>query len=89
MIPFEELTYPHRRSAVSAHFPHGDEPEAGDEEASEHGVPEILEVVAILKEAGIPCCAVCNCALIYYGAKRIRFVGDYPFFFFFANFVVS
>jgi hypothetical protein len=44
----------------------------GDKGAENDGVKEILEVVSLLEEAGIPCCITDVVALQYYGASRVR-----------------
>jgi hypothetical protein len=45
-----------------------------DKDPIQYGVPTILEVTKTLESSGIPCCLVGICALIYYGARRIRHV---------------
>jgi hypothetical protein len=45
-----------------------------DRDPIQYGVPTILEVTKTLESSGIPCCLVGICALIYYGARRIRHV---------------
>lgn len=45
-----------------------------DKDPIQYGVPAILEVTKTLESSGIPCCLVGICALIYYGARRIRHV---------------
>ena len=45
-----------------------------DKDPTQYGVPAILEVTKTLESSGVPCCLVGNCALIYYGARRIRYV---------------
>jgi hypothetical protein len=45
-----------------------------DKDPIQYGVPTILEVTKTLESFGIPCCLVGICALIYYGARRIRHV---------------
>jgi hypothetical protein len=47
---------------------------ADDKLPEKRGVPAIASIIKMLEEAGIPCCAVNECALIYYGAKRIMVV---------------
>lgn len=37
-----------------------------------HGTLEIREVAQLLDGAGITCCMIGICALVYYGAGRIR-----------------
>lgn len=44
----------------------------GDKGAENEGVKEILEVVSLLEEAGIPCCNTDVMAVQYYGASRVR-----------------
>jgi hypothetical protein len=45
-----------------------------DKDPTEYGVPGILEVTKTLESSGVPCCLVGNCALIYYGTRRMRYV---------------
>jgi hypothetical protein len=45
-----------------------------DKDPIQYGVPAILEVTKTLESFSIPCCLVGICALIYYGARRIRHV---------------
>lgn len=35
------------------------------------GVKEMLEVISILKDTEVPCCAIAEAALIYFGAARL------------------
>lgn len=44
---------------------------AGDIRPARQGVKEMLEVVSILKDIHIPCCAIAEAALIYFGAARL------------------
>lgn len=44
---------------------------AGDIRLARQGVKEMLEVVSILKDIHIPCCAIAEAALIYFGAARL------------------
>lgn len=38
---------------------------------------DIVGIVSMLEEAGIPCCFVNEYALIYYGTRRVQNVGPY------------
>jgi hypothetical protein len=43
-----------------------------DRHLTRSGIVEILAVIHLLETAGIPCCAVAESALIYYGTGRLR-----------------
>jgi hypothetical protein len=54
-----------------------------DVEPEKEGVHEIASIIKMLETAGVLCCIVFEPALIYYGARRIMFVGKqkYPIMF--------
>ena len=62
--------------------PVGDESLQGyatDQQPVQGGVKDILKVVRMLEDAGVPCCMVAEPALIYYGTGRVKTVCEQPF----------
>lgn len=47
-----------------------------------HGTDDTLAVTRVLEKHGIDCCLVGVAALVFYGAGRVRDVGNAPFPFF-------
>ena len=47
---------------------------AADRQPAQGGVKDILKVVKMLEDAGLPCCMVAEPALIYYGTGRVKSV---------------
>lgn len=54
-------------------MPDPDVPDSSDRPASHNsrGIEEVLQVIELLKNAGIICCIVGGKALLYYGVPRI------------------
>jgi hypothetical protein len=52
---------------------------ATDQEPVQGGVKDILKVVRMLEDAGVPCRMVAEPALIYYGTERVKTACKQPF----------
>ncbi len=57
------------------HSPINDEDVAGFPDDLSPVHEDVVKIVTILEDAGIPCCFIAEYALIYYGAGRIPNVG--------------
>ncbi len=57
------------------HSPINDECVAGFPDDLSPVHEDVVRIVAILEDAGIPCCFIAEYALIYYGAGRVQNVG--------------
>ena len=74
-LPIMESTSPNKDARLQSSWtsPLCDESVAGfpgEKLPPRSGANEILEVVAALERADIPCCSVGEAALVYFGAKR-------------------
>ncbi len=73
----EEMRLEASRSSDVVFCPISDESVQGyatDQRPVQSGVKDILKVIRMLEDAGVPCCMVAEPALIYYGTGRVKTV---------------